>query len=206
VPRFHNSLFRTNSVVCRLWAKPPACAPRHRHVETVFGRFGTVVAFMFCMALTTYKTVEVTTLHSNLTPCILDDDPSERDSLTSLISDMGYEAIPTGDAEEALRLIRSGHCQLVLAIIHLEGPEPYDFLDRALRCDPPCGDWAFSVPFRKNAANLATRARYCHRSLGISPSIPSAYCHRELCAFLQCSVLASALRWGPPYPSAPTPG
>ena len=49
---------------------------------------------------------------------------------------MGYEPVPTGDSEEALRLIRSGRCRLVLAGIHLENTEPYDFLDRALRCDP----------------------------------------------------------------------
>ena len=109
------------------------------------------------MALTTYKTVEVTTLHSNLTPCILDDDPSERDSLTSLISDMGYEAIPTGDTEEALRLIRSGHCRLVLAIIHLEGSEPYDFLDRALRCDPGAHVIIMTAQYTLDAALEAIR-------------------------------------------------
>jgi DNA-binding NtrC family response regulator len=71
-----------------------------------------------------------------LTPCVFDDDPSERDSLSFLITDMGYEPVPTGDSEQALRLIRSGRCRLVLASLHLQNTDPYDFLDRALRCDP----------------------------------------------------------------------
>ena len=88
------------------------------------------------MTFATYKSVEVATLRTSLTPCIFDDEPHERDSLSALISDMGYEPIPTGDPEEALRLIRSGRCRLVLASIHLQIADPFEFLDRALRCDP----------------------------------------------------------------------
>jgi hypothetical protein len=65
-----------------------------------------------------YKTVEVATLRTTLPPCIFDDDPAERDSLTAIISDMGYQPVPTGDAEEALRLIRLGRCRLILPCIH----------------------------------------------------------------------------------------
>jgi CheY-like chemotaxis protein len=83
------------------------------------------------MAYATYKTVEVATPRTSLTPCILDDDPAERDSLAAVISDLGYEALPTGDPEEALRLIRLGRCRLLLASVHLDVPEPYEFLDRA---------------------------------------------------------------------------
>ena len=46
---------------------------------------------------------------------------------TALISDMGYEALPTGDAEEALRLIRFGRCRLVLASVHLDAQIPTTF-------------------------------------------------------------------------------
>jgi hypothetical protein len=46
------------------------------------------------MAYASFKTVEVPTLHTSLTPCIFDGDPSERDALTATISDMGYEPIP----------------------------------------------------------------------------------------------------------------
>jgi len=88
------------------------------------------------MAYATYKSVAITPIQSSLTPCIFDDDPNERDSLAHLITDMGYEPVSTPDAEEALRLIRMGRCRVVFASIHLENPDPFDFLDRALRCDP----------------------------------------------------------------------
>src|SRR5271170_838597 len=109
------------------------------------------------MAYATYKAVEVTSLRSSLTPCIFDDDPLERDALTSLISDMGYEPMPTGDPEEALRLIRQGRCRLVFASIHLETPEPFDFLDRALRCDPGVNIIVITAQYTLDAALEAIR-------------------------------------------------
>ncbi len=98
--------------------------------------FGTTCAFVMCMAYATYKTVEVTSSCSALTPCIYDDDPLERDALTATIAEMGYEAVATGDSEEALRLIRLGKCRLVFAAAHLDAPDPYEFLDHAMRSDP----------------------------------------------------------------------
>jgi DNA-binding NtrC family response regulator len=111
----------------------------HRDVcllETLFVAFGTTVAFVFSMTTATYKPIEVSTPRASLTPCIFDDDPAERDSLSTLILDMGYEPISTSDPEEALRLIRVGRCRLVFASIHLDMHDPYEFLARALRCDP----------------------------------------------------------------------
>ena len=88
------------------------------------------------MTTATHKSLEVSTSRSSLTPCIFDDEPGERESLNSLIFDMGYEPVCTGDPEEALRLIRLGRCRLVFASIHLDMHDPYEFLARALRCDP----------------------------------------------------------------------
>ena len=44
------------------------------------------------MTYATYKTLAVFSEQSALTPCIFDDDPTERDSLAHLISDMGAAA------------------------------------------------------------------------------------------------------------------
>jgi len=49
---------------------------------------------------------------------------------------MGYKAIATADPEEALKLVRRGRCRLVLVDVHMPQMDGYEFLDRALRCDP----------------------------------------------------------------------
>jgi DNA-binding NtrC family response regulator len=109
------------------------------------------------MAYTSFKTAEVSTPRTPLTPCIFDDDPSEREALTNVISAMGYEPVPTGDPEEALRLIRLGRCRLVLASAHLDSPEPYSFLDRALRCDPGLHILVMTAGYTLDAALEAIR-------------------------------------------------
>ena len=73
---------------------------------------------------------------SALTPCILDDDPSQLDKLTAQVAEMGYEPIPTSDPQEALELIRHGRCRVVLADIQMPGMDGFAFLDQALRTDP----------------------------------------------------------------------
>jgi len=82
------------------------------------------------------KTLEIATPKASLIPCILDDDPAQLEMLTDQIGSFGYEAIPTSDPEEALRLVRAGKCKLVLADVHMPGINGYEFLDQALRCDP----------------------------------------------------------------------
>jgi DNA-binding NtrC family response regulator len=82
------------------------------------------------------KTLEAPTSRSSLTPCILDDEPEQLNLLSEMISELGYESLPTSDPEEALRLVQSGACRLILADVHLRGVDQYEFLDRVLRVDP----------------------------------------------------------------------
>jgi DNA-binding NtrC family response regulator len=72
---------------------------------------------------------------TSLMPCILDDH-TQLDLLSAVIEDMGYQSITTSDPEEALGLVRSGRCRLVLADVSMPGMNGYEFLDRALRSDP----------------------------------------------------------------------
>jgi DNA-binding NtrC family response regulator len=82
------------------------------------------------------KSVEVAAPKSSLTPCILDDDPEMLDMLSALVAEMGYVPIPTADPEEALKMVRYGRSRLVLADVNMPGLNGYEFLDRALKCDP----------------------------------------------------------------------
>jgi DNA-binding NtrC family response regulator len=88
------------------------------------------------VGLASSKTVEIVAPKSSLTPCILDDDRAELEMLSAVIAEMGYEAISTSQPEEALKLVRSGHCRLVLADVHIPEMDGYEFLDRASRSDP----------------------------------------------------------------------
>ena len=82
------------------------------------------------------KTEELNTAGTCLTPCILDDDPSQLEMLSALVASVGYEAICTTDPEEALTLIKRGRCRLVLVDVHMPQMDGYQFLNQALRSDP----------------------------------------------------------------------
>src|SRR5579864_5067055 len=76
------------------------------------------------------KTVENASPQSSLTPCILDDDPGQLEMMSAQIAEMGYEAVATADPQEALRLVRSGRCRLVLADVLMPEMDGYEFLDQ----------------------------------------------------------------------------
>jgi hypothetical protein len=59
---------------------------------------------MNTVALALAKTEELNTSGTSLTPCILDDDPSQLEMLSALVASVGYEAICPSDPEEALTL------------------------------------------------------------------------------------------------------
>jgi DNA-binding NtrC family response regulator len=81
------------------------------------------------------KTLEIVAPRSSLTPCILDDDPAQLSLLSEMTSEIGYESLLTDDPEEAVRLVQSGACRVILADVHLPGIHAYEFLDRLLRVD-----------------------------------------------------------------------
>ena len=74
--------------------------------------------------------------HGTLTPCILDDVPEQLRLLSEMISEIGYDALQTSDPEEALRLVQSGACCLLITDVHLPGADAYAFLDPVLSSDP----------------------------------------------------------------------
>jgi two-component system response regulator HydG len=82
------------------------------------------------------KAGELGAPRTSLTPCVLDDDHTELDLVSALIQDMGYQSITTSDPEEALGLVRSGRCRLLLVDVNMPGMNGYEFLDRALQSDP----------------------------------------------------------------------
>ncbi len=88
------------------------------------------------MAVGLTKTAELIAPKTSLTPCILDDDSGQLEMLTSLVASMGYEAIPTADPEEALKLIKRGRCRLALVDVHMPAMDGYEFLSQALQSDP----------------------------------------------------------------------
>jgi DNA-binding NtrC family response regulator len=101
------------------------------------------------MPYTETNTLEVSAPRSTLTPCILDEDPQQLQQLSQLIQQMGYEVLPTADPEQAIRLVQSGSCRLILVdVAPLTTPsaatvsekalkrDAYEFLDRLVRVDP----------------------------------------------------------------------
>ncbi len=88
------------------------------------------------VAFISSKSVELIPAKTSLTPCILDDDPTQLDMLSAVIAEMGYESIATSDPEEALKLVKRGRCRLALVDVRMPKMDGHEFLDRALRSDP----------------------------------------------------------------------
>jgi two-component system, NtrC family, response regulator HydG len=73
---------------------------------------------------------------SVLTPCIFDRDQGEVDELVSLVAEIGYQAIGTCDADEALNLCRRGTCRVILISPDASAGNEHAFLDQIMRSDP----------------------------------------------------------------------
>src|SRR4029077_12456122 len=122
--------------MCRVRGRGGAGLEQGQQEKQERGGNGTSVASVVGVAHAYTKAVELAAPKTSLTPCILDDDHGQLDLLSAVMDDMGYEAITTSDPEEALGLVRSGRCRLVLADVNMPGMNGYEFLDRALRSDP----------------------------------------------------------------------
>ena len=71
---------------------------------------------------------------------VVEDNPSTRELMASLLKRMGSEVVTAGSAQEALRhLSTDAACDLVLADIVLPGLRGLKWLDLAGDCVPCCG-------------------------------------------------------------------
>ena len=110
----------------------------YRHGEADLRSHLGMAAGLRCFGCGTwvFKAVEIAAPKSTLSPCILDNDPTELEGLAALVEELGYDPMPTADPEEALKAVRYGRCRLVLADVSAPVIGGYEFLDRALRGDP----------------------------------------------------------------------
>jgi DNA-binding NtrC family response regulator len=73
---------------------------------------------------------------SELTVCVVDDDAAVLDVLQSSVEHMGFPVRATTDPHQALQLIQSSGCRVVIADQTMPGMDGLTFLDEALRLDP----------------------------------------------------------------------
>ncbi len=73
------------------------------------------------MAQVLTRAVDIATPRTLLKPCILSGDGAHLELLSSVIGEMGYEAVPTSDPEEALQLVKLGRCPLVFTDMQVLG-------------------------------------------------------------------------------------
>ena len=71
-----------------------------------------------------------------LSICVLDDDPALVDVTTQMLQKAGYGAFGTSNPHEALERVRTGKSRAVLSDIQMPEMDGFEFLEKALRCDP----------------------------------------------------------------------
>ena len=71
-----------------------------------------------------------------LSICVLDDDPALVEITTEMLQKAGYGAIGTGSPHEALERVKTGKSRAVLSDIQMPEMDGFEFLEKALRCDP----------------------------------------------------------------------
>jgi DNA-binding NtrC family response regulator len=71
-----------------------------------------------------------------LSLCVLDDDQALVDITTQMLQRAGYDVVGTSNPHEALERIKSGKSRAVLSDIQMPEMDGFEFLEKALRCDP----------------------------------------------------------------------
>ncbi len=61
---------------------------------------------------------------------VVDDEPLQRDILTTILTDAGYETLAAASGEEALRLTRTYHPDIVLTDLKMKGMDGIELLER----------------------------------------------------------------------------
>jgi DNA-binding NtrC family response regulator len=87
------------------------------------------------MTSTTEKAV-ASPSRTNLTVCVLDDEPDQVELVTAHLAKAGFSVEGTTDPNEALEKVRVGSCRVVLADIKMPGMDGLALLEKAQRIDP----------------------------------------------------------------------
>jgi two-component system, NtrC family, response regulator HydG len=72
----------------------------------------------------------------HLSVCVLDDDDAFVELTTERLQVAGFEATGTDNPSEALDMIRSGRCRVVLTDVNMPAMDGFEFLVKALQFDP----------------------------------------------------------------------
>ena len=76
-------------------------------------------------------------MNKNLPPIlIVDDEKNMRISLATVMKDEGYETIAAESAEEALKMLKTEPCFLVITDARLGGMSAYEFLKEMSKSKP----------------------------------------------------------------------
>ena len=72
----------------------------------------------------------------NLPICVLDDETELVEITTTKLARLGFPALGTSKAEDALGQVRAGACRVVLADVKMPGMDGFAFLEKSLQIDP----------------------------------------------------------------------
>jgi two-component system, NtrC family, response regulator HydG len=72
----------------------------------------------------------------SLTICVLDDESSHVEMVQESLRCLGFGSIGTSDPQHALGLIQKGEVRVLISDIKMPGLDGFQFLERALECDP----------------------------------------------------------------------